>query len=289
MAYWLRLFRIQNLLIIALCQISLAWLIDRNTSISIFKQSAIYMLVSVTVLTAAWGNVHNDLVDQSIDANKSSKRLIIGPHLRLQQVKSMMYVLLFLTISLTGLLILSDEFGWEAYIPLISFFLLFFYNKALKHRGIWGNIIISILTTNAILLIYVWARIDIPSENLIKLFVFFAGFSFLTTWFREMVKDVEDLDADKIVGSKSFAITKGPKAVLQFSNALHLLTLAALVVYTCTISSNTIHRVHVVLVIILGIYLFYWYRKKWIEGQWTAISRIYKWFMLAGISLLWTF
>ena len=57
-----------------------------------------------------------------------------------------------------------------------------------------------------------------------KIILCYTAFSFITTFIREMIKDLEDMEGDKKINAKTLAITYGIKKTKWISLAFTILT-----------------------------------------------------------------
>jgi len=103
---------------------------------------------------------------------------------------------------------------------LVLVLLLFLYSISLKKKMLTGNILISLLTAWVILVIY-WCELsNITTPVLIGTFTritfLYAGFAFVISLIREVVKDMEDVEGDKRFGCYTLPIAMGFNASKVF-------------------------------------------------------------------------
>ena len=112
--------------------------------------------------------------------------------------------------------------GWFSFFSAGS---LWFYSQHLKKKFLIGNITIAVLGALVLLVpFFMEYRSAISNETIAKAiaehggritfpwqsFIFlFAGFSFLTTLIRELIKDCEDMDGDRNEGAETVPLTLG--------------------------------------------------------------------------------
>ncbi len=154
--------------------------------------------IVVFVATGA-GNAINDYFDHKIDAINRPQRPIPSGRIALKSAGIYSLVLFALAIIigfiiglLPGLIVLSSSL------------LMIYYAYDLKSRCLIGNISISFLTG----LSFVFGGV-VVGEILISIFL--GSFAFLMTMAREIVKDVEDMEGDKIEGATTLPIVYGKK------------------------------------------------------------------------------
>jgi 4-hydroxybenzoate polyprenyltransferase len=192
---FLRLTRAWNLVIIALSQyLAAGMLIGKHTLYDL----RLFVLSASTVLIAAGGYIINDYYDVKIDLVNKPDRVVIGKGITRR------YALLFHTLlSITGILF-GLALNWRiGAINFGSVFLLWWYSNDLKRHPVIGNVVVSILTAIAILMVdalYTTGNILIVS---------YATFAFFMTLIREIIKDMEDLKGDDTFGCKTLPIVWG--------------------------------------------------------------------------------
>src|SRR5665647_304452 len=205
-----KLVRLPNLFFIALTQMLFRFFIlhyvysngsDGSEHIQL-PLNLFYLLVIASICIAAAGYIINDYFDVNIDQVNKSSKVIIGAYIKRR------YAILFhALLSITGLL-LSMYIGYKIqniYIPVFNFIsivVLWFYSTTFKKKLLIGNILISLLTAWVILVLTVAEyrfRIsphDIVWQRLLKVSFVYAGFAFIISLIREVIKDMEDIEGD---------------------------------------------------------------------------------------------
>src|ERR1043165_9574636 len=126
--------------------------------------------------------------------------------------------------SLAGFII-SLYVGYKLgnfYIPFFNFVAiaaLFFYSTTLKKRLLIGNVLISLLTAWVIIVVaiaeykYQYPKPipagDYATPRLLKLSFLYAGFAFIISLIREVVKDMEDMEGDSKYGCRTIPVVWG--------------------------------------------------------------------------------
>lgn len=176
-----------------------------------------YLLVTASLCIAAAGYIINDYFDINIDLVNKPRKLIIEKY-----IKRRWAIVLHLCLSFIGLLI-SCYVGYKLrniYIPffnLLSIAALWFYSTTFKKKLLVGNVVISLLTAWVILVItvaeYKITRTDDVNNfiitRLLKVSFLYAGFAFIISLIREVVKDMEDIKGDIKYGCKTMPIVWG--------------------------------------------------------------------------------
>jgi 4-hydroxybenzoate polyprenyltransferase len=218
-----KLVRWPNLLFIALTQVLFRFFILRFVffnSPSGFESLRLslplfYLLVFASVCIAAAGYIINDYFDVNIDLVNKPSKLIIDRY-----IKRRWAIVLHIVFSFTGFVI-SCYIGYKLrnlYIPffnLLAIVGLWFYSTTFKKKLLIGNVLISLLTAWVILVLtvseYRW-RItphDIYWQRLLKLSFIYAGFAFIISLIREVIKDMEDMRGDVKYGCTTMPIVWG--------------------------------------------------------------------------------
>ncbi|MDX1652357.1 MAG: geranylgeranylglycerol-phosphate geranylgeranyltransferase [Brumimicrobium sp.] len=243
MKHFIRLIRPNNLLIIAATMYSLAWYFD-----TIFLQSGkdtliqsfdFFLLVLSTVFIAAAGNIINDYFDIKADRINRPDKIIITKHIKRRWAIFLHWTINFIAFVIAGYLSYRNETFWYLFIHLLSINLLWYYSMQLKRTLVTGNIIIGILTGLVPLLVGIFYNQHTEYGELILTFPFdlaendqfpvyvSAGlglFAFLLNWTREIIKDIEDIEGDKILKARTIPIVWGVKKAKNIAVILMITT-----------------------------------------------------------------
>lgn len=165
----------------------------------------------VGFLSAAAGNIVNDIHDIEIDRINRPERPLPSLLITVQQAW-VFYSILILVSFFTSYFISPIAF----LIVLLSNMLLFLYSYSLKKVPLFGNIVVSFLTAYA----FIFGGVVVG--NVRSAFVP-AIFAFLVNLIREIVKDMEDFEGDKLAGAKTLPIKYGKKFATYFIFAVSLL------------------------------------------------------------------
>ncbi|OFY28634.1 MAG: hypothetical protein A2275_04115 [Bacteroidetes bacterium RIFOXYA12_FULL_35_11] len=253
----LRLIRFPNLLIVAATQYLMRWfVINPILKINSFElqldELHFALLVFSTMCITAAGYIINDYFDRKTDMYNRPERVVIG-----KTIDRRLAMILHIVFNSIGVLLgvyLSfhiDQIGFSVVFMLIAG-LLWYYSTTYKRQFLIGNIIVAILTA---LVPFIVVLFEIPLLNvhykdlLLQTGITFnviiwwvAGYSFfafLTTLFREIIKDIEDFEGDYELGRNSLPVIIGifySKLIVIF---LILITIAALLyVYAGYLSGN---------------------------------------------------
>ncbi|MEO8108679.1 MAG: geranylgeranylglycerol-phosphate geranylgeranyltransferase [Ginsengibacter sp.] len=243
-AAFFKLIRWPNLLFIALTQVLFRFFIFHfvyhiNTATgNIIKLTSplFILLVTASVCIAAAGYIINDYFDLNIDMVNKPSKLIVD-----RFIKRRWAILLHIILSFIGL-VLSLYIGYKLsnfYIPffnLIAILTLWFYSTTFKKKFLIGNILISLLTAWVILVLTVAeykfniVKTDVVWRRLIKVSFIYAGFAFIISLVREVIKDMEDLPGDSKYGCTTMPIVWGIRVSKVFV-AVWIIVLAIAVAF----------------------------------------------------------
>lgn len=191
------------------------------------EQFDFFLLVFSTILIAAAGNIINDYFDVKADRINKPEKLIITKYIDRKLAILSHWILNFFAFSIAIYLSARNNTFWYVFIHLLSINFLWFYSMYFKRKPLIGNIIIAGLTALVPILcgVHFFVQNTFPSVTIgnlnshFEMWIFrlneghfiliLAIFAFLTNLSREMIKDIEDIEGDKKLNAKTFAIQYG--------------------------------------------------------------------------------
>jgi 4-hydroxybenzoate polyprenyltransferase len=209
-----------------------------------FNLTHYILLVFSTVLIAAAGNMINDYFDIKADRINKPDRLIVSKYIKKRWV-----IILHWSFNALAFLIgvyLSYQYKTLvfAFVHLVSINMLWFYSTYFKKKLLLGNGMIGLLTTLVPLLsVWFFSALNesqlthspfheetwshVMHYNFIYLLAICAG---IQNFGREIVKDAEDVEGDKLIQVKSLAMKFGGRiavlialCLIQLSSILGIL------------------------------------------------------------------
>ena len=181
--------------------IILVAIIDKTISIPI-----ILAMIAVFFETAA-GNVINDYFDYKIDLINKPERPIPSGRISPKNGRNYGY-LLFLLGTICGFLISYLTNNWIPFaIVLIADIVLYLYAYKLKSTPLIGNLTVGFMTGFG----FVFGGFTLNNPDIILTSIYLGFFAFVMTTAREIVKDIEDIEGDKIEGAKTLPMLIGEK------------------------------------------------------------------------------
>lgn len=242
---FLKLIRVQNLLFIAFIQLMMRQVvllpILQKYGFEIARDHTyLILLIIATVFIAAGGYVLNDYFDAKIDAINRPGRLIVGKDISKRTAMLLHQILTGIGV-LTGLVLAYMTRSFTlAFIFIVVPGLLWFYSASYKRQFLTGNLIVSFLAALTVLIVAIAElavlqkefgglvyETPIPAE-FYGWMGGFAIFSFLTTWIREVIKDMEDEHGDREMECRTMPIKWGLKKTKIFVYFLIVVTISAL-------------------------------------------------------------
>lgn len=264
--------RLPNLVMLALVQ----WI-----SYTLFSQifSTIYLILIMfaTICIAMGGYILNDIFDIEID-QINQKRNNTNP--------KFLYTIYWI-VSLIGLcsgLIVSFQIDYTFFLWFfIPFIALSLYAQWLSRYKLIGNILISLLIAEAIVIVpFFFSTNNIVESILLEKSISYALFAFLLNWVREIVKDVEDQEGDKIQNRKTFPLLFGVFYSKLFILILLFFNVVAL--YFSPLFENLWTKNS--LCFLLIIWAFYCLKSSTIK-EFKSLSFFLKIIMLMGVLMPW--
>ena len=224
---FLRLIRFPNLIILALAQCLIYYMIV----VPLLKTSEFtpslhtwqfLLIVLSTVLIAAGGYTINDFFDKDIDAANGIGKVhdFSG-----WTMKTFYFVFSIIGIAIGLYLTYALKLRQFALTYLLTAALLYFYSASYKRLPLVGNFVVAFLTAVAVFLPafadyelqYAFRDIKLPVINnkmynlrlIIAITAAYAFFAFLISLVREISKDIEDIEGDREFGCNTLPIVAG--------------------------------------------------------------------------------
>ncbi len=259
--------------------------------------SVFILLVLASVFIAAAGYIINDYFDINIDQVNKPDKMVVE-----KIIKRRWAILLHLIITVIGLAISFYVSLKTSFIILfaniVCALLLWVYSTTFKKKLLWGNVIISLLTAWTVMVLYfacnnnyiISAKLSdtvfLAMKHIYKFAVLYAGFAFIISLIREVVKDIEDMEGDAKFNCKTMPIVWGVPAAKVFVGVWMVVLIAAiaiLMVYLM-LSGWWLSALYCLLLLILPLLLIL---KRIYQSQVSAayhiVSNQLKYVMLAGI------
>lgn len=232
---FLRLLRPVNLLVILLTMYGmrvffLPYIDEQRERITHSEPFDFFLLVFSTMIIAGAGNIINDYFDVKADRINKPEKVIIGKHIKPRWAIVSHWIMNFVAFSIAVYLSYRYRTFWYMFVHLFSINVLWFYSMYFKRRFLIGNVLIALLTalvpilcgihfiqlvdsSNQVHLPASWngdLTIGISGDGIKTFFVIvFALFAGGLNLIREIVKDIEDIEGDKLIKAKTLPIVLG--------------------------------------------------------------------------------
>lgn len=299
----LRLLRLPNLVIVALVQ-SLFYF---RLLLPAFKQQDISprlntlefcFLVLATLCTTACGYIINDLYDYEMDLLNRKSKVIVNVKISARSAIWVYALLGYLGFMLSLYLAFRIGQVYMMSLYILSFGLLYLYTKILKKQPLLGNMLVALFCAGVAGLVWLaelpgwWDLQNVApqiAQTLQSVINWYCAFAFLSTLFREIVKDLEDKIGDEAAGCRTFPIAAGDNAAKYLAismAALLLILLGCLYIYRLPGFSTRFYLGALIGVAAPLIYAIYLLQKAQTPSDYHRISNLAKVVMLAGVLLL---
>jgi 4-hydroxybenzoate polyprenyltransferase len=310
MIAFLKLIRIQNLLIIAFTQYAVRWcivypIIKLNSTYYTLQLSEInfFLLVLSTVMIAAAGYIINDYFDVRIDKVNKPERMVIDKGVK-RRVAMGAHTVINVLALLIAFYVSYSISSWR--LTLIHFICaggLWFYSTTFKRQFFVGNLVIALFTALVPIIAVVYDMIPIyraylPIEESLSFrsvweyTLALSFFAFLTTILREMIKDIEDVDGDAEFGCKTMPIVLGIRTTKNSAIFIAFLTIICLVYVEIQFlkMGDTVSLIYFIVALQLPLlFLIYKIKTAQEKKQFRFAGNFSKFIMLMGIVYLLVF
>lgn len=220
---FLKLIRIENLIIIIATQFCIKYFVFSSINeYSKLTPILFILMVLSTVLIAAGGYIINDYFDVKTDKINRPETVVLDVSIKRRWAMALHIVFNSIGLLIGLYLALKCHHVSLIIFQLISIVLLWFYSTNFKKQLLIGNIVVSILTATIPLMPMIYdysisGPIDPLVEmllgsyltSLFKIVLVYSCFAFLTSFAREVIKDMEDYKGDVQTGCKTMPIVWG--------------------------------------------------------------------------------
>ncbi len=307
---FLKLIRVENLIIIALTQYLIRYCVIDSL---LFVRTEFYiqklflqvstltfnLLVLSTVFIAAAGYIINDYFDIKTDRINHPETIVIDRFIKRRW--AMIFHISFNIIGiLLGMYVANDVGNFQlSFIHIISAGLLWHYSTTFKKQLLIGNIIVSFLSAMVPIMIMLFElpkvietyTIMLPGITLnflpiYKYIIAFFVFAFISSLIREIIKDIEDFHGDEETGCTTIPIKWGSKVAktIVLSLITNIILLLSFVVYKLYSPQELLPTLYIILGIIFPfIVLFYLVVKAQVSKDFNRASKLIKLIMLIGV------
>lgn len=244
---YFRLIRINNIFFIAFTQLLMSEVVIAPI-LQTFgfdngcEGTYLFLLIASTVLIAAGGYVLNDYFDIKIDNINHPEKQILGKTISRKSAMYLHQILTGIGVFCGLLLAYFAQSVTLVFIFVVVPGLLWFYSASYKRQFIIGNLVVAFLAAITVLIVGIiqLAFLQKIYGNLIfetpipkQLYGWIGGFalfSFLCTWIREIIKDMEDINGDKELECRTLPIKIGTPKTKIITFILIIITITTIAV-----------------------------------------------------------
>ncbi|MFY8190591.1 MAG: geranylgeranylglycerol-phosphate geranylgeranyltransferase [Bacteroidia bacterium] len=279
---FLRLIRINNLLIITATQIFAYYFLTPNLGYTQLFQVNFLLLLGSTFLVAAAGYIINDYMDVRLDLINKPGKVIVGNTISRRWA-------MFLHLILNGFaLLLALAINKQiAILVFICAFSLWLYSQFLKKTYLIGNILVALLTAFTLWIMHIFQQ-----DMMVAGIWVYGIFAFGTTLIREIIKDTEDLRGDQNFKCRTLPIVLGVRKTKDILMVLQI-SIIGLTMAFCTsfvalsYSSYKIYimfLMYMLILVVIPMLVMAWFIKTAdVKRDFSRLSALAKWIMMAGI------
>ena len=305
-----KIIRWKNLVIISLSQIFIKFFfIDFFIQKDQLLNENFVILLIITILIAASGYIVNDIYDYNLDQINKPEKVVLGKFLKSRD--AIIIYMMFNCLAIVLSIFLCMKIEQEIYILvfLLIIYCLWLYSKKLKKYKIIGNILIAFFISLSILNVPLFSYKNILSDDRFFVFLIISIFSvlaFLINVKREIIKDIEDIEGDKIHKVKSLPIifgTKKSKLVTIIIGIILMFAISSLITFQILIlrsdllldvggnqfsnpqiwGANYISIVYMFIILIMFFYVELLILNATSKTNFTKVSKLLKFLMLLSL------
>lgn len=298
---YISILRVQNLLIVLILMSILYYgLILPKFSYeginSVFSQIQYPVFMLITLIITGSAYIVNDIFDIRSDKINKPEKAIIGNSISIKNAYRFYFILLFAGLVLSLWIAISITKFHYIFLYIFPVAFLYFYSRFFKKTFLAGNLLVSFFSMGvpAILLIFEFEGFELlknkNQENyslLISIFAAYMIFSFMVTLFREIIKDIEDIEGDKNLNANTLPIKMGVEATKNISGFLTVLIVFLIFYWMKMPVNNSMMKIYTIIAVIFPLGYTVWLLKNANKkSDFHKISTIVKIIMLTGIGIL---
>lgn len=276
MKYYLKLIRIENLLMVAFMQLIVKYgffnhihfkdALGALQSLVLWQSLSDFqyiLFVFATICIMAGGYVINNIFDVDTDTINKPQNVVVGKYISEKIAYNLYFILTCIGVGLGFYLSRVINKPAFATIFVICAALLYIYSNGLKQIPILGNAIIGILASLSILNIgffnimpAIYSGNEFFMKTLLAILTDYAIFAFFLHFAREIIKTIEDYEGDKTYEISTVATSFGIKTAKTITFVTLLILIGYLVYYIIENLSHNLYTVAYFIVFIIAPLLF---------------------------------
>ncbi len=293
--------RLPNLVIVGITQYILLYcllfpFLEKENISPALDHFHFFLFVLDTIIITLSGNIINDIEDYEIDLINRSESVFVSKFISVKNA----WKLYWLVVTSGFLLALYLAFYVDK-LPLVLIYpgavsMLYFYSRSFKKLPAIGNLVVSVFCSGVAAII-LFAEKDAfqllnsdNKKNVLIAFGAYALFAFLTTFYREIIKDLEDKEGDAARGCKTLPIVLGEKNTKLIAFFVGLVLVAFMFYISLGFYIYSLHPLlwvyNIIFIILPMVYLLVLNIKAKEKKDYHKISSLMKLLMLAGLVFL---
>lgn len=293
---YIQLTRPVNLAIIAITQLFVYYSIIKNNFVTASLTTTllppfVFLFIGVTLLLAAGSYVINDIFDCTEDQINKGEKSLTYRQINVKNAKIYYYLLTTAGFIMALVIAINISKIHLVFIyPIVAFFL-YQYSAKWKKQGLKGNLIVAgfcafvmavFLVAEPQLIINTHPSVKLAYYTILALSLF----AFIINLCREIIKDIEDIEGDKIAQSNSLPITIGISETKALAKILVYILIVLILIWLYYLRNRSDFFVNtfafLFLIAPLGVCLtkITQAREKF---EYSFISRLLKLIMLSGL------
>jgi geranylgeranylglycerol-phosphate geranylgeranyltransferase len=226
-------------------------------------------------LLVGFGNIHNDICDIEIDKiNRPDRFLVRTDEKKIPLFYAQITMILCAFVAIILAFLVNLSIGVQSLLILV---MLWIYNTQFKKKLLIGNFCVAFLCAWALIITHPF------SVSLMQIFGFI--FAFLSTLWREIVKDAEDISGDQEAKARTFPIVFGDKATRILTQFIGLLILFCSALPSLLNQASDFYSLFT-LIIIYPLAISLIWQTHFNSSSWQKIQKKLKIFMLLGLIAL---
>ncbi|MBK7525505.1 MAG: geranylgeranylglycerol-phosphate geranylgeranyltransferase [Saprospiraceae bacterium] len=288
--------RPKNLFLIALTMTILQYMVIINFTpgTPVLHQIHFPIFVLITLIIAGSGYLVNDIFDYEIDKINKPDKMYFSESFSLQSAWKYYYFLIITGLLLSVFIAVKTSHIFNLWIYPLVVWVLYGYAKKWKSSVLIGNIIVSLFVG------FVWAilfyvefttadssaRPEISSGLLLEFFIVYFVFAFLINLMREVIKDIEDIEGDKMQNIKTLPLIVGVKNAVFFVMIIQSILLLLIAIWIWKSDATQLYEIrmfYVLFIICPLLYIFIKLLQARNKKDFSLISRLIKMVMFSAL------
>lgn len=279
-----QIIRWPNLLMLAGIQLLVYFKLVKPIS-SVFSITDLLLIITITVLAGAGGYVINDYYDHKIDSVNKPGKWIAGNVWTLERVRNLYFLIVLIGLCLSIWTAIRLDLLAYLFIYPLAITGLWLYSFVLKCKPFIGNIWVAFFCAGVVGMIAL-PDILLNADYAIKdELYYYLAFAFISTFLREVIKDIEDVEGDRQANCKTAIVWLGGTAGKWIVLVTGIILIVSLHMWD---NQQQKHWVKLILTVLqgftVGTIAFVWWAKN--KTYYHYASTIMKLIMIAGTLVL---